>query len=167
MVKDFGVAEISFLIISKETPFVKGNLCFFQRNFGYTPFEVISLKIWKESVIFAAGGGAYVALELLWRGRSHVSMFLAGGLCMLLVGRLGNKRLPLTLKLLLGMLIITTVELFTGLLVNRRFTVWDYRDQPFNFLGQICPQFCLLWLPLSWAAMGIYGKMMRWMGHDG
>jgi len=42
MVKDFGVAEISFLIISKETPFVKINLCFFERNFGKNPIEVIS-----------------------------------------------------------------------------------------------------------------------------
>ena len=163
MVKDFGIAEISFLIISKETPFVKINLCFFQRNFGYTLFEVISLKIWKESVIFAAGGGAYVALELLWRGRSHGSMFLAGGLCMMLVGRLGNKKLPLLTRLLLGTLIITAVELATGLLVNRRYTVWDYRDMPFNFLGQICPQFCLLWLPLSWVAMWMYQKMTQVM----
>ena len=29
MVKDFGIAEISFLIISKETMFVKQNLLFF------------------------------------------------------------------------------------------------------------------------------------------
>jgi len=41
MVKDFGVAEISFVIISKKPVFVKRNLRFFQRNFGNTPIEVI------------------------------------------------------------------------------------------------------------------------------
>ena len=113
-------------------------------------------------VIFAAGGSAYVGLELLWRGRSHVSMFLAGGLCLLLVGPLGQKRQPLILRLLAGMGIITAVELATGLLVNRNYGVWDYRGVPGNFLGQICLPFCLLWLPLAGVAMGMYGKMTKW-----
>ena len=121
------------------------------------------MKSVQKTVIFAAGGTAYVALELLWRGRSHVSMFAAGGLCLLLVGPLGTSRLSWPVRLLAGVGIITAVELATGLLVNRSFQVWDYRDMPGNFLGQICPQFCLLWLPLAWVAMGIYGKMMRWM----
>ena len=117
------------------------------------------MKILRKMVIFTAGGSAYVGLELLWRGRSHISMFAAGGLCLLLVGPLGNWKKPLPLRLLAGAGIITAVELATGLLVNRQFQVWDYRDLPGNFLGQICPQFCALWLPLSAVAMGVYGKL--------
>ena len=163
MVKDFGFAEISFIIISKDSSFVKPNLCFFERKFGNTGFEVISLRFARKAALFTLGGGAYVGLELLYRGRSHVSMFAAGGLCLLLVGPLGQTKLPLPARLLLGMGIITTVELAIGLTVNRDYAVWDYRDLPGNFLGQICPQFCLLWLPLSAAAMGVYGKMMKWI----
>ena len=52
---------------------------------------------------------------------------------------------------------ITLVELTTGLLVNRNHTVWDYRGLPGIFLGQICPMFTALWVPLSAAAMELYG----------
>ena len=90
-------------------------------------------------------------------------MFAAGGMCLLLVGPLGNWKKPLPLRILAGMGIITAVELATGLLVNRDHRVWDYRGMPGNFRGQICPQFCLLWLPLSAVAMGVYGRMTRWM----
>ena len=122
---------------------------------------MISLKILQKLAIFAAGGSAYVGLELIWRGRSHGSMFVAGGLCLLLVGPLGQKRGNFLLRLLMGMGIITAVELGTGLVVNRDYKVWDYRGMPGNLWGQICPQFCLLWLPLAALAMGIYGKMEK------
>ncbi len=121
------------------------------------------MKIWKESAAFALGGAAYTGLELLWRGRSHVSMFAAGGLSLVLVGHLGETKLPLALRIPAGAAIITMVELGTGLLVNRSYKVWDYRNMPGNLWGQVCPQFFALWLVLSWVAMGIYGKMMRWM----
>ena len=111
----------------------------------------------KQTALFAIGGGIYVGLELLWRGRSHISMFAAGGVCFLLLG--GLRHLRLRERLLLGPLVITAVELGVGLLVNRDYTVWDYRDVPGNFLGQICPAYCLLWLPLSLAAMALYPQV--------
>ena len=104
-----------------------------------------------------------MGVELLWRGRSHSSMFLAGGACFLLLGKLQEKRPPLFLKGFLGAGIITMVELLTGLLVNRRHTVWDYRDLPFHFHGQICLPFYLLWVPLSLCAMGLYRITDRWL----
>ena len=110
------------------------------------------MELLKKSTLFALGGGIYVGLELLWRGRSHVSMFAAGGLCFLLLGSM--RRLPG--RMILGPAVITAVELATGLLVNRDYSVWDYRAMPGNFLGQICPAYCLLWFPLSLAAMGLY-----------
>ena len=121
------------------------------------------MPIWKRSAIFLTGGSAYVGLELLWRGYSHGSMFAAGGLCLLLIGHLGEvkPRLPLPLRILAGAAIITMVELGTGLLVNRDYRVWDYRHQPGNFLGQICPQFCLLWIPVAALAMGLYEGMKQ------
>ena len=81
-------------------------------------------------------------------------MFAAGGLCFLLLGRM--RHLPG--RLILGPAVITAVELTTGLLVNRDYTVWDYRSVPGNFLGQICPVYTLLWIPLSLAAMALYPK---------
>ena len=105
---------------------------------------------------FALGGTAYVGLELLWRGRSHGSMFAAGGTCFLLLGGLNRTRLSMAAKSLLGAGVITAVELGVGLLANRRYTVWDYRDMPLNFKGQICLPYSLLWVPVSMAAMGLH-----------
>ena len=113
----------------------------------------------KKTALGCIGGGIYVGLELLWRGRSHISMFAAGGICFLLLGKLSRMKSPA--RLLLGPLVITAVELATGLLVNRDYAVWDYRGNPGNFLGQICPAFTALWLPLSAAAMALYPRLER------
>ena len=132
--------------------------CFFAEFFGYTFPGGICVKIFKNIILYAFGGLAYLGMELLWRGRSHGSMFLAGGACFLLLGALNRARprLPGWLRFPAGALIITMVELAVGLLVNRRFAVWDYRDQWGNFCGQICPAFTALWIPISALAMGVY-----------
>ena len=108
----------------------------------------------KKAALFAIGGGVYVGLEMLWRGRSHASMFAAGGVCFLLLGAM--RRICLPGRLILGPLSITAVELITGMLVNRDYAVWDYRAMPGNFLGQICPAYCFLWIPLSLVGTALY-----------
>ena len=115
----------------------------------------------KRILLFTIGGVGYVLLELLWRGWSHIDMFFAGGSCFLLLGKLNavQPRLPLPLRGLVGAGIITMVELLTGLLFNRNYTVWDYRHLPFNFHGQICLPFFLLWIPLSLLAMCLYSQI--------
>lgn len=127
------------------------------------------MKIWKKSVLFYLGGCAYVGLELLWRGRSHGSMFLAGGLCFLLIGHLGEvePKLPLAARCVAGAGIVTMVELGIGLLCNRSYQVWDYRGQVGNFLGQICPAFSLLWIPVSLLAIVLYDFLDRRLGKYG
>ena len=121
------------------------------------------MKIWKNCLLFYTGGTVYLSLELLYRGRSHGSMFLAGGLCFLLIGHLNRvePKLPLPLRAVVGAAIVTAVELGTGMLVNRQYQVWDYRDQPGNFMGQICPLFSALWIPLSLAAALLFEQMEK------
>ena len=116
------------------------------------------MKIWKNCVLFYIGGTVYMLVEFAFRGWSHGSMFLAGGTCFLLLGKLMRiqPRLPLLPRVLLGAVIITAVELAAGLLVNREYRVWDYRNTPFNFYGQICLPFSLLWIPISFGAMELY-----------
>ena len=111
---------------------------------------------------FLLGGGFYVGLELLWRRRSHVSMFAAGGICFLLLGKIRSMDLPAPVKPAAGAAAITAVELGTGLLVNRDHHVWDYRDQPLNYRGQICLPFSLLWIPVSWLGMKLFGIAERY-----
>ena len=122
---------------------------------------MVSVKYGKKVALFCAGGLGYVGLEYLWRGWSHSSMFLAGGTCFLLLGKLNkvSPRLPLIPRCIVGSGIITTVELLAGLLVNRDYTVWDYRGLPANYYGQVCLSFSLLWIPVSFGAMALYSLM--------
>ena len=111
------------------------------------------MGIFRKIGLFFLGGAGYVGLEFLWRGRSHISMFAAGGLCFLLLGRLQRRPGSPALKCVAGAAVITAVELAVGLAVNRQYQVWDYRQMPMNFLGQICLPFSLLWMPVSFGAM--------------
>ncbi len=130
------------------------------------------MRIWKFSFLFYLGGMCYAGLELLWRGFTHWSMFLLGGICFVLVGnlkRLGPK-LPLPFRVTEAALLITLLELGCGLLVNRNYRVWDYRHMPMNLLGQICLPFTLLWVPVSLAAMLLYDwtdrGILRYLDRD-
>ena len=121
------------------------------------------MRFLKHCILFYTGGAAYMTLEFLWRGRSHGSMFLLGGLCFLLIGKLSAllKRVPLALQLVTSSVMITGLELATGLLVNRDYSVWDYRTVSYNYLGQICLPFSLLWIPVSLLAMRLYDRADR------
>ena len=121
------------------------------------------MKYAKVPALFCIGGLGYVGLELLWRGWSHSTMFFTGGTCFLLLGRL--KAQPPWIKAVAGAGIITAVELTAGLLINRHHTVWDYRDTPFNFLGQICLPYALLWIPVGLAGAEGYRLLDKKMMH--
>ena len=121
------------------------------------------MRIWKRIFQFYLGGALYMTLEFLWRGRSHGSMFLLGGCCFLLLGRLGKVRLPAITRAMAGSALVTSLELLTGLSVNRNYAVWDYRSIPLNYLGHICLPYSLLWAPLSLFAMLLYEKTDRWI----
>ena len=114
------------------------------------------MKYAKYPILFCAGGGSYVLLEILWRGWSHGSMFLAGGTSFLLLGMLSRTAIRPAWKALLGACAITGVELAAGLLFNRNYQVWDYRNVPMSFMGQICLPFSLLWIPVGIGAMALY-----------
>lgn len=121
------------------------------------------MKFAKYPVLFCAGGGSYVLLEILWRGWSHGSMFLAGGTSFLLLGQLSRAKIRPVWKALLGACAITGVELAAGLLFNRNYQVWDYRKVPLSFMGQICLPFSLLWIPVGIGAMRLYQILERYL----
>ena len=115
----------------------------------------------KKAYLFTVGGGIYVALELLWRGRSHWTMFCLGGGCFLAIGELGKglRGVPRPVRAVLGSGVCTLGELVTGLAFNRDFGIWDYRMLPGNYRGQICLPFSALWVPLSALAEELYLRL--------
>ena len=119
----------------------------------------MQMKYAKYPLLFCAGGLGYMGIELLWRGWTHSAMFLAGGTSFLLLGKLKDQ--PPWIKALAGAGMITAVELTTGLLLNRHYRIWDYRNTPFNFLGQICLPYSLLWMPVGLAGAEFYRLLDR------
>ncbi len=114
----------------------------------------------KNSLIFILGSCAYPTLEVLWRGYTHSSMALAGGICMVLINQIcceGMKKRSLAAKCAAGSLIITGVEFSFGILVNRilHLNVWDYSALPMNVLGQICIPFSAIWFLLTIPALAL------------
>lgn len=120
-------------------------------------------KMLKELSLFTIGGGGYVTLELLYRQRSHWTMFVLGGLCFSLIGHLGHQRPrpPLPAQMVAGSGICTAGELLFGMIFNRGYTIWDYRDLPLNYHGQISLVFSLVWIPVSLLAAVLYGWLDR------
>lgn len=113
------------------------------------------MKKWgKGFLLFLVGGLIYFWLEVLWRGYSHWSMFLLGGLCFVLCGLINEVvpwEMPLPLQMLISAIIITILELFTGCIVNLwlGWQVWDYSKFHFQLLGQISLKSSIVWFLLS------------------
>ncbi len=102
--------------------------------------------------IFCLGAISYATVEVLYKGSTHVSMVVTGGLCgLILYGISRRMRAGLLLKALVGGLAITAVELVVGCTVNLwlGLDVWSYETEAFHLLGQICPRFSLAWILLS------------------
>lgn len=112
----------------------------------------------KLAALFCFGGAVYGLIETLWRGGTHWTMVVLGGALFILLGGI-NELLPWSMPIqwqaLLGTLAVTAAEFLAGCVVNLwlGWNVWDYSDQPFNLLGQICLSYTLLWIPLSAAAI--------------
>lgn len=115
---------------------------------------------------FAIGAFGYGLAEVIARGYTHWSMAIAGGTVLVLFTLINQTpNIPLLMKCLLGMTVITSIEFGIGMLVNvaAGWNVWDYSDKPFNLMGQICPQFSAVWflvsIPAFWLSSFIEKKM--------
>ena len=125
----------------------------------------MKLRVWKNLVLFYLGGMIYVALELLWRGWSHGSMFVVGGLCFLLIGGIDAvfPDMPLLIQSVLGACLVTAMELISGLILNLwlGMGVWDYSYLPLNLMGQVCMAYFFLWILVSLLAVFLEDQLRQ------
>lgn len=125
-------------------------------------------QILKLCILALIGGITYVLIELAWRGYSHISMFILGAFCFVLLGGI-NEFLPWELgfvwQMLIGAGIVTILELIVGIVVNvwLGLEVWDYSNLPFNFMGQICLLFSFAWTLLSGVAIVVDDYLRYWL----
>ena len=102
-------------------------------------------------IVALTGGAGYCLIEILYRGRTHYSMFFAGAIVLSSFYYINQKyEMSFGLKCLVGMLIITGV--------------WDYSGVPLNFLGQVCVPFSLLWFALSGVAFKVIDTVQENIG---
>ncbi len=95
-------------------------------------------------------------------------MLIIGGLGFLWLYLLSCvSSLALWKKWILGVSVITTMELLAGLLLNLRlgWAVWDYSKEPLNLGGQICALYIfywsILWIPANFLCLSIRGFFRR------
>lgn len=122
----------------------------------------------KMLLLECIGGMLYVGLELLWRHRSHWTMFILGGLCFVLIGAINEIIpwcMPIWQQALIGAAIITSLEFLTGCIVNvgLGWQVWNYSNMPLNLFGQICVPYMLLWIPVSLIAIILDDWLRYWL----
>ena len=120
----------------------------------------------KNLILFEIGGLIYNLIEMLYRGNTHWTMFILGGLCFVSIGLINNAfswKNPIEIQCLIGGGIITLLEYITGYIVNIKlgWNVWDYSNIPLNLQGQICLPFTVVWIVLSLFII-IIDDFLRW-----
>ena len=123
-------------------------------------------KIKKYEFLFFVGATIYVIIENLYRGYSHWTMFLLGGICFIALGLINEVLpwdMPLLLQMFIGGMIITVLEFITGCVVNLwlGWNVWDYSELPFNLWGQISLFSSIVWVGLSLVGI-VLDDSIRW-----
>ena len=125
-------------------------------------------KLLKLGCLFLIGGAIYILIELVYRGYSHWTMFLLGGLCFVLIGGVNEYipwEMPLWLQAGIGAVIITALEFICGCIVNLAlgWNVWDYSNTPLNILGQVCLPFAIIWFVIAHAGIVLDDYLRYWL----
>ena len=94
-------------------------------------------RLKNDIAIFTIGGLSYALIEILWRGYTHWTMIITGGICFVVLFRVCAA----------GAAIITAIEFAAGCIVNLwlQMDVWDYSFLPLNLFGQVCLLYTFLW----------------------
>lgn len=140
------------------------------QRFKEIMLSALKRLVMKESVLFLIGGFIYYIIEVLFRGYSHWSMFILGGVCFVIIGILNEFfkwELLFQYQCLIGATVITVLEFVTGCIVNLwlGWNIWDYSDMPMNIMGQICLPFSAIWFALSSIAI-VVDDLIRYLLFD-
>jgi len=120
-------------------------------------------RIAEAAILYTIGSLGYCLLELSWRGYTHWSMAVTGGICFFLLYQIDVRfsHRPLLWRCFAGALAVTAVEFAVGCVVNLAlgWGVWDYSRMPMQLWGQICLPFFLLWFLLCIPVLGVTGVL--------
>ncbi len=104
----------------------------------------------KELLIVIIMGCVYTNIEMIFRGYTHPSMIIVGGLCGMLAGLINDitPEMKMYKQCILSAIIITIIEYISGYILNIKLglNIWDYKNLKFNINGQISLIFSLAWV---------------------
>ena len=125
-------------------------------------------KLSEYLFLWALGGTLYYSIELMFRGFSHWSMFLLGGICLLFFWLQGSKTEwsdPMWVQVIRCTIFVVSCEFITGIIVNKwlGWGVWDYSDEPFHLFGQICLPFAMIFSGFAVIGIILSGNLMHWL----
>lgn len=128
-------------------------------------------KLIKPLTLFVCGGFSYILIELIYRGYSHWSMFILGGILFIEIGGLNelfNWDMSLIFQGVIGSIIITISEFVAGVILNLwlNLSVWDYSNMPLNIMGQVCLPFSLCWIIVAIAAIILDDFLRYWLFNE-
>lgn len=126
--------------------------------------RVLSMLLWTW------GGTVYFLLEVSYKTitghpeRISWTMLALAVLLTMPVERCGAElpwECPLWLQALACAAMVTVTEFAAGVVLNLwlGLGVWDYSDLPFNLLGQICPQYAIVW----WGLCFLFIPVFDWL----
>lgn len=126
------------------------------------------MLIIKYMLLFFVFGFLYYGIEIVWRGRSDVSMIVCSGIIGIFASiqnEYESWEKPLWKQVLQVEIFTIICEFITGLIVNKwlNLNVWDYSNVPFNFMGIICLPYALLFLPLCIVAIILDDYIRYWI----
>lgn len=129
----------------------------------------IKKQLSKCAVVYYVTGSLYVLLELTFRNKSHISMFLLAGLVCTIISLWNDSlswKFPLFWQSIIAGAFITLCEGICGQIVNvwLKLDVWDYGNLPFSFWNnQINLFFGMLWCVLGLVCILLSDWLLYWL----
>ena len=100
---------------------------------GYDPSNTM---LWSQWLFpFTAEGAALVGIVVILHPVARWLMRKTDG----------NLVVSVLLSFLVNAALCTAIDFTTGMVANQDYSLWDYRDMPFNFMGQVCLQNSLVY----------------------
>ena len=126
----------------------------------------VSQRVSEIVFLIVAGGSTYYLIEIWFRGFSHWTMFVLGGVALTFCsfqGEVMHWSEPMWIQIIRAVLFLTSLEFMTGIICNKwlKIGIWDYRDQPFQLCGQICLPFMVMFSGLLCLAI-VLGGVVLW-----
>ena len=120
---------------------------------GYDPTNAM---LWDQWLFpFTAEGAALVAIVLILQPAAQWFLRQTGG----------RVWLALLLSFLLNALVCTSIDFTTGMVANQDYSLWDYRDMPFNFMGQVCLQNSMVYSIAATLIVWVFYPLMDGLLH--